>query len=321
MEITNEFAFSWSRHKIFHDCPRKLYWQYYGSWNGWDSEAPREARVAYRLKQLKNLSMLVGETFHHELSEILRRRGEHPQAVPVRQLKDDMERRLLARLRESRNADWDRYGDPKRYTILFEDYYQDGIGVQAQSEAMQQLQRCVEGFANSGFGRRAFGVPKDRLVYIDPKDVGEKRVALGDITLYASPDLVVRGKSGGLHIVDWKTGKPGGPKVAQLAVYGIFVTEKFGIPLEQLTAHIVYVSAGEHTEQNVLEGVEEARRVISTYVDDVKGRLTDTTANVAGDIDRFPMTEQTQRCRSCNFRELCDRIEEPALTPDDDEES
>ena len=77
-ELTNEFAFSWSRHKIFYECPRKLYWQYYGSWGGWEDEAPASARLAYRLKNIKNLTMLVGETFHEELAEILRRRGHQP---------------------------------------------------------------------------------------------------------------------------------------------------------------------------------------------------------------------------------------------------
>src|SRR5579864_2458076 len=96
-ELTNDFAFSWTRHEIFYQCPRKLYWQYYGSWNGWNADASREAALAYRLKQLQNLTMLIGDTFHHELAEILRRRGEGPSGVPVAQLKDDMERRLLKR--------------------------------------------------------------------------------------------------------------------------------------------------------------------------------------------------------------------------------
>ena len=63
--------------------------------------------------------------------------------------------------------------------------------------------------------------------------------------------------------------------------------------------------------------VEEAKREIATYVEDVRGRLTDVAANVAGDIERFPMTEHRVLCRTCNFRELCDRVDEPAAAPDD----
>lgn len=318
-ELSNEFAFSWSRQKIFYDCPRKLYWQYYGSWGGWEDEASRDARLAYRLKNLKTLSMLIGETFHEELAEILQRRPSRPAGIPVKQLKDDMERRLLKRLRESRNADWERFGNPKQYTILFEDYYKVGIDERMEAEARATLHSCVDGLAASGFGRRAFAAPKEHLIFIDPRDMAEKRVTVDGLILYASPDLVVKGKSGGLHIIDWKTGKPYKANVAQLAVYGIFVQEKFEMPLERLTAHLIYVNARENHEQSVVEGVEEARRVIATYVEDVKGRLTDPVANVAGDIEGFPMTKNTVLCRSCNFRELCGRLEDAPQLPQADD--
>ncbi|MDQ6779924.1 MAG: hypothetical protein M3Z37_02050 [Candidatus Eremiobacteraeota bacterium] len=48
-ELVNEFAFSWSRHRVFYQCPRKLYWQYYGSWNGWRDDAAHDCARAYRL--------------------------------------------------------------------------------------------------------------------------------------------------------------------------------------------------------------------------------------------------------------------------------
>jgi CRISPR/Cas system-associated exonuclease Cas4 (RecB family) len=320
-DIANEFAFSWSRQRMFYQCARKLYWQYYGSWNGWEADAPVVSRTAYRLKQLKSLAMLVGETFHEELAEILRRRAPQPAAVPTAQLKADMERRLLKRLRESRDADWERYGDPKGYTILFEDYYGSGVSADMEAQAIDRLRSCVDGFAADGFGRRAFGAPKEKLRFIDPRTVSETRVILDGLVLYGSPDLVVEGKTGGLHIVDWKTGmpRPHDVNVAQLAVYGLFVQQKFAMPLERMTAHLVYVGAAERREQNVVDGEPEARRTIATFVTDVKSRLTDPDANLAGDMDRFPMTTNTAMCRSCNYRELCGRVEEAAAAPAEEE--
>ncbi len=315
-ELVNEFAFSWSRQKIFYECPRKLYWQYYGSWKGWDGEAPAHARLAYRLKQIKNLAMLVGETFHEELAEILRRRSPRACGVPTEQLKGDMERRLLRRLRESRDADWERYGDPKHKTILFEDYYGRGVTGDMTDQALAALHRCVDGLQTEAYARRVFAAPLEALRFIDPKldNIDDSRVSLDGLTLYASPDLVVAGKSGGLHILDWKTGTPRVEDVnaAQLAIYGLFVQRKFGTPLDQMTAHLIYVAAGERRAQNVLDGEPEAKRIIATYVTDVQSRLTDVAANVAGDIEAFPMTTNVRLCRGCNFRELCDRLEEPA---------
>ena len=191
-DITNEFAFSWSRHKMFYQCARKLYWQHYGFWRGWEDDAPDSARLAYRLKKIQNMTMLVGDTFHAELAEILRRREPAPRKVPVDQLKADMERRLLKRLRESRNADWERYGDPKNYTILFEDYYQSGVSEQVEAEAKETLHRCVDGLAADPFGRRVFSVDKKRLIYIDPKNVADKRVTWnGLVTMPRTPSVCV----------------------------------------------------------------------------------------------------------------------------------
>lgn len=319
-ELVNEFAFSWSRHHTFYQCPRKLYWHYYGSWNGWRDDATRESALAYRLKQLKNLSMLVGETFHDELAEILRRRADRPSAVPTLQLKADMERRLLKRLRESRNADWARDGDVRSYAILFEDYYQRGISEQQQATALESLRLCVDGLAASPFARRTFAVAKSRLRFIDPKSVDDKRISLNGLVLYASPDLVVEDTEGAFHIIDWKTGKTFKTNMAQLAIYGLFVKEKFGQPLERMTAHLIYVAAQRHERiDNIAEGVEEAKREIATYCEDVRGRLTDVAANVAGEIERFPMTENRVLCRTCNYRELCDRMDEPPGAPADDD--
>lgn len=315
-ELHNEFAFSWSRQKTFRDCARKFYWQYYGSWAGWADDAPRTTRIAYRLKQLKSLSMLVGETFHAELAEILRFRPPQPCGVPVEHLKQDMERRMLRRLRQSRNADWERYQDPKNYTILFEDYYGHGITGDMETQALETLRRCVDGLAGDSFGRRAFAVPAEKLRYIDPKDISLTKVRTPDgLTLFAKPDLIVAGKTGGLHILDWKTGmpRPHDVNAAQLAIYGIFVRQKFDTPLEHVTAHLIYVAAGQRREQNVIDGEPEARRVISTFVSDVKSRLTDPDANVAGDMDQFPMTTNRTLCRGCNYRELCGRMDETAL--------
>jgi CRISPR/Cas system-associated exonuclease Cas4 (RecB family) len=98
------------------------------------------------------------------------------------------------------------------------------------------------------------------------------------------------------------------------------VTEKLGAPLERITAHIVYLTTGEiEKHDNLREGVTEARRRISTYTADVRSRLTDVAANVAGNIELFPMTENRALCRRCNFREICGRLDQPPEAPPDDD--
>jgi hypothetical protein len=318
-DLKNEFAFSWSRHQDFYTCPRRFYWKCYGSWHGWEDDAPLQTQLAYRLKHLQSVAMLVGDTFHAELSEVLRRRPERPCGVPAEQLRETMERRFFKRLRESRDKDWQRYGNVKDYAILFEDYYGEGLNEHDERRALDKLRQCVEGFARSGFGKRVFAVPKSKLRLIDPKGFDAKRAVLDGLLVYASPDLIAADDRGDLHIVDWKTGPPHKTSLAQLSIYGLVISEKNQAPLDRMTAHLVYVHAGVHEPYSDLAaGVDEARRNISTFVKDVQDRLTDIEANLAGDIDAFPMTTDLWKCRSCNFRELCGRTGDPALAPDEE---
>lgn len=321
-DLVNEFAWSWSRHRMFYDCARMLYWQYYGSWGGWLDEAPQDARTAYRLKQIQSLSMLVGRTFHSVVSELLRNRSAAPANVPVGQMQTDMERRLRKKLDESRKRSWERFGDPKHFTNLFEDYYGSGIDDAARERAIQDLRACVDGFAGTQIGRRAFRVPRERMLFVDEDDFDKKKIVRNGIVVFASPDFVVRDPAGGVHIVDWKTGKEGKATIEQLAAYGLFVAERFGEPLERMTAYLVYARGGKvESYGDLASGSELALQSMDTYVSDVRGRLTDVERNVAGDIERFPMTNNLKLCARCKFRELCGRMDQPAAAPTGEDDS
>jgi CRISPR/Cas system-associated exonuclease Cas4 (RecB family) len=319
-ELKNEFAWSWSRHENFYQCARKTYWQYYGSWNGWEPQSPPTAQLAYRLKQIVSVPMLVGRTLHEVVGERLRMRTDAGGPVPAPQIKDELERRILKRLRESRNRDWERFRSPKQYAMLFEDYYGPGFEDREREAALTFARSCVDGFAQSAYARRAFAIPKSRIRIVDPQQFDDMKFEVDGVRVFAAPDFVVEDEQGGLHIVDWKTGRAGKANVAQLSVYGLYVTEKLGAPLERITAHIVYLRTGEVTRyEHLREGVAEARRRISTYTADVRSRLTDVANNVAGDPDMFPMTDDRSLCRSCKFQEICGRVARQPEPPDEDD--
>lgn len=321
-ELTNEFAWSWSRHQAYYECPRKIYWQHYGSWGGWKPDAPAQARLAYRLKHVKSVQMLVGEVFHDVLRERLRMRPNRPTPVPKAQMIDEGERRLLKRIRESNDRDWEKENNPKRYAILFEDYYGGGLTAAERDGALGKLRAIVEGFAASGYGERAFLVPPARLRVIDPdlEHPDDMRFEIDGVLVWGAPDLVVENKAGLMQIVDWKTGKPDKARVAQMAVYALYVNQKFGTPIENIRAHVVNIAYGDfHDIDDLRGGVEEARRMVSTYTADVRAALTDVPGNVAGDMSLFPMTDDRRSCRRCKYREICGRMDMAAEAPPDDE--
>ena len=321
-DIKNEFAWSWSRHEMLYQCARKIYWQYYGSWGGWLRGAPKDAGLSYRLKQIRSVAMLVGGELHEVVAERFKMRPDAPGPVPASQIQDEVERRVLKRMRESHNRDWERRGDPKRYAILFEDYYGPGLEERERDSAIDLIKACAKGFEHSVYARRAFSLPKKRLRIVDPSDFDEMKITIDGVLVYAAPDLVVEDDEGTLHIVDWKTGRTGKADVAQLAVYGLYVTEKLGAPLERITAHLVYLRTGAvEKHDNLRQGVAEARRKISTYTADVRSRLTDIANNVAGDIDQFPMTDDRSLCRQCKFQEICGRTASAPEPPESDDDA
>src|SRR4051812_33290178 len=71
-QLENVFSWSKSRDEQFRECQRKYYYDKYASWGGWDKNAPKEARMAYVFKNLKNRWAWKGETVHHVIEDVLK---------------------------------------------------------------------------------------------------------------------------------------------------------------------------------------------------------------------------------------------------------
>jgi hypothetical protein len=62
--LTNDFTWSKSRHEKFQDCRRAYYLHYYGSWGGWEDQAPADTRQLWVLKKLANRFNWAGNVVH-----------------------------------------------------------------------------------------------------------------------------------------------------------------------------------------------------------------------------------------------------------------
>ena len=70
-ELANDFSWSKSRNGVFDECKRRYFYQYYGSWGGWDATAPAEVRRLYVLKQLASRQMWAGRVVHDAIEMAL----------------------------------------------------------------------------------------------------------------------------------------------------------------------------------------------------------------------------------------------------------
>ena len=51
-DFKNKFSWSKSRDSIFRDCKRKYFFNYYGSWGGWEISSPERIKKIYYLKKI-----------------------------------------------------------------------------------------------------------------------------------------------------------------------------------------------------------------------------------------------------------------------------
>ncbi|MDE2571847.1 MAG: PD-(D/E)XK nuclease family protein [bacterium] len=305
-ELRNEIAWSWSRDKTLRRCARQYYWHYYGTWGSWWDDAPAEVKHAARLKRLTNFDLLVGDAIHKAIARALLHRPAQPCFMPEDAIAEDAQRlfEIAGQQAELADAYYGVPGLPERRAL-----------------AEAKLAHCLEGLRACTWAKRLFRVPRSRLRWLDDAAAPfEARMVNteGGYTLFGAPDVAVEDREGRLHVIDWKTGKRDDSDRLQLTAYALFLALKLNLNLDRIHGHLVYLldPPGRQVESaGVLEDVAPVLGMITDLYADVRSRLSDVERNIAGDIERFEMTEHFGICARCNFRELCGRsASEPSAT-------
>ena len=154
----------------------------------------------------------------------------------------------------------------------------------------KKTQKCLENF---------FKFNKKLESTLGVEDVYEVELVEG-IFQNGIIDRIVKGKSGGLLVIDYKTGKREKTKFQlmndlQLQGYAYAVHKKFGVPIEKITCahyypvtgHFIPVKYGKKTihqwKSKIIEGVWKIR----------KAKLTDLCAS------------RNQYCDWCDHKKIC----------------
>ncbi|TAM59154.1 hypothetical protein EPN52_08680 [bacterium] len=322
-ELKNEIAWSWSRDSVYRRCKRAYYWTYYGSWGWWSEDASATQRKAGFLKALSDLDRLVGSSIHEPLAVAIHLRRPGERGVPFEriatQAREMFERCVrLARRRIGDGVDDARSGAGQ----LAERYYGSADVEERVVQARVKLESNLEGLRQSPYARIPFAHAAHDLLWVDPvahtaimspsETWDAQRTTLADgTTIYGSPDVVVKGNDGFVHILDWKTGRLSAPGDLQIGAYALFIHRKLGTPLEEMKGHFVHFLAPDEHQAVAIDALAEkaalVHGMIVEFLRDLGARLTDPRANRADDIERFPMIEPGPICARCKFRELCGR--------------
>lgn len=302
-ELKNEFTWSYSRHGLFAECKRKYWLNHYGMWGGWDRRgAPERTRELYIQKNLATVPMWIGTVVHDAaegcLKSLVRKR------IPQR---ERVVEQALARARrdiqESRDGAWRQ--DPKRKGSFQLHYYGQDEDPEHFAESLETIRSQVENLLESRIYRQMARHP-DRILQVEEL----LQIDVEGVPVWVKLDGLMRGKDGGVVVVDWKTGKFHADAAVdrQLGVYGLYALQKWVEAPDLIKAMHVNLREDAFRVFTMDQAhLDATTAFITESADGMKALLQPDGDNVALEED-FPMLDEGDlRCRRCRFRRDCKR--------------
>lgn len=296
------FSWSNSRHKTFLDCSRRYYHQYYEYHNGWSFDAPEENKLAYRLKNIKSIPLLLGDEIHKIIDRQLKNFLEGRKLLTEAEMIAIVTKQLNAAYWDSTRQRelWLKW--PKKYQMLHEIYYGDGLSPDDIAATKKKLEVCVKNF----FASKTYQDILNNLEMQVLQSEDFQSFDVNGVDVFVVLDFVYQDFGQGKWIVvDWKTGKESEDDRKQLAFYALFLSREHSIPVEDLIIRNEYLLSGESREYKLTQfDIDAAQQIMNESIFHMLGKLEDPVLNKPLGKEYFVMN-QSRRCHSCNFKEKC----------------
>jgi hypothetical protein len=313
---TPEFSWSTSRDRAFDYCRRQYWFQYYGSWKGWEDRAPARVKEIYLLKQLQTLPTWSGSAVHEGVAMMFH--GVAPAEV-VRRIHEQMRADYLSSVKRV-------FREPGRAKAFGLDAHAYDLDIPRErfKQTWDGVKERLEGFPELPYLSR-FDEARSagRFHYVEPVDGGDfeaKRFRweeVGDFPVFAIPDVAYERADGTIEVLDWKTGREPSARAEdevtqQLVLYARALQDKHPErpPIHRFEVAEIYLPRGSRWGRILSAAdVEATARKISDSAEAMQALLSDIDRNVAEE-SRFDLVEATQKCRRCTYRKVCSRWDE-----------
>ncbi len=298
-----EFSWSNSRHKTFTECKKKYYFHYYLSHNGWLFQSDEVNKQTYRLKNIKNLPIALGEAIHDIIHDQLKAHLAGEPLFSEQHLKQTCKNELNQAFIDSKKHYDDWRMKPKKFNMLHEIYYDNELNPDDIDKIKEKIEVCINNLLNCKSYNEILA--NENLYVLEAEEL--KAFYFDDIKIYVVLDFVFRDRlSGKWVIVDWKTGNENRSDRDQLALYALYLMDKFKIKLENIEIRNEYLQSGKTVTYTLNEeDIIEAKNLIVNSSDEMQTYLHDRSLNKPLSEDHFVETFSF-RCKSCNFKEKCD---------------
>ncbi|MEM7009260.1 MAG: PD-(D/E)XK nuclease family protein [Thermodesulfobacteriota bacterium] len=302
-DFKNEFSWSYSRDNLFQECRREYYYNYYGSWGGWDIErADSLTRTLYVLKNLQNRWQWKGSAVHDEIERILKELVSTGNLTPLERSIDRVTKILRDGFRSSRDKKyWNKSGSLRFEPALYEHEYRPETPDEIWKRTYDEVILCLENFYKSSVPQEVSNLPKEVVCSIE--SMTGSYFSFNSELYYVKLDLAYS-IDDEIKIYDWKTGS-GEADQLQFLVYALYAHEELDFDLNKISV----------TELNLFEDytkihtfdedqINYAREYISESIDNMKRNLNNPQENEAIMLD-FPRTQDTKTCELCKFQKIC----------------
>lgn len=291
--FTDILGWSNSRHDTFQSCKRRYYYTYYSKYDF------KNVSKIYVLRNLTSVPLEIGNITHKLLETMLRRFQKTFEPIDHEKLFSFAQRQVHDICR----------------TKTFEDiYYGKRTEIDFDEEIVKPVCTALLNFLQSD---RMQWIYEEALINKDDWIIelqGDHRYGecrIDSLKAYCKVDFMFPIGDGEIHILDWKTGKEHyGKHSTQLRGYAGWARCMFGLEFEKINLTIAYmlpeyrensVQVNEYDLDNFANTVREESQEMYKY-------CADHHANIPLPKESFPMTEAVNFCKTCNFRELCDRV-------------
>ena len=301
---------------MFESCKRQYYFNYYGSWGGWDKNADAQAQLLYRLKKITTVPQLVGTVVHDAISNALNALKLGRDILPFA-VETYAQNLFRQHLRESKEHLW-RYS-ASQYTNLFEHYYNEPFTETDQNNSTNHISTSLNAFfASNAYATLQSARPEDYLTIEDLTDftLASACADSGQVStkIWVVLDVAIR-RDKSVYIFDWKTGRERQADRHQLAVYALYATSQWNVALPDLQLQDIYLQTStERTLDLSPDDLDQTRIFVTESVQKMRALLDDPEQNTASQ-DTFPMTTNTRLCATCPFKAVCYPDERSARQP------
>ena len=294
--LKSELTWSFSRDRLFFECRRAYYYNYYVSWGGWDVKADEFSRKAYLLKNIRNIDAWIGDIVHQIIKWVLESKFSGKD-ITEEQARNKTKQILMATWEQSRSKQWEK--NIKRNLNLFEHYYDQEPTREELSVKLAKVPNSISNFYNSGLLDGFLQLPKDDILTIDELD----SFMFEGVRVFAVPDFAVRNK--GYILYDWKTGSPSEKDGLQLSCYTLYAIQKWGADFDEITLTPVYLGMQPLVAEQIKAiSQDQIEQYIRSSIKEMKTVLANEKENIA-DIKKCPKTSEAWRCKKCKFKEIC----------------